>query len=590
MSLRKNKISISQFCQKGFLGLFLKITSPLIDHILGIHKLNAIYQLVSDGVRDRDSFLQKLIDVLDVNYSISGIDLKKIPESGPLIIVSNHPYGGIEGILLAHILNGIRSDVKIMANSALKVFPELSDFFIFTNPLVSHNPKNVKSINECRKHLEKKGLLLFFPAGKVAYYRKEKKRVCDGDWNRIAAHLAITLNVPVLPIFISGHNSKLFLFLGRIHYRLKLLMLPREFVKGDKRQIHLYCSNPIASSYLKKIGNSRDITEFLRISSYILDPFSGSDENTVLKKIIDLPEMPAIIDSTDKNTLKKEISLLPEKQHLFDYRNFSVYYGYFDQLKNVVRDITRLREITFRELDEGSGHPADTDIYDSTYTHLFIWDTNQDEIIGAYRMGQTDKIGERYLSHMYDFNKEFLSATNPALEMGRSFIIRKHQQSIYGLFLLWRGIGEFLVRNPQYRKLYGTVSLSHIYNDRSISLIDTVLTPPYSPVKPVLPLRRIVHKEIEEYLQTHTLDYKGLSILVKSSEEDGKDLPILLKQYWKMKAEFIVTGVDKSFLETPGLLLLVHMPGAPESSLKMYLEEGLTSYLEYKESPVAVEA
>jgi len=570
------RITISAYAGKGFIGAILKITGPVIDRILGITKINHIYRSVWEKGIEKEDFVARLLKFLKVSYHIPHGDLNRIPGTGALIIVANHPYGGLEGIILAKVLSSIRPDVKIMANAGLKVFPELQDFFIFTNPLVTHNPRNIRSIKNCREHLENGGLLLFFPAGKVAYYRKEKKRITDGHWNRIAAHLSTDLNIPVLPIFISGRNSRLFIFLGTIYYRFKLLMLPREFAKRKKETVEIRCGFPISPSLLKKKGNSRDITEFLRICTYALTP-----ESAEIKKEA-LPSMPPLKERPQKSLLIDEIKLLPGNQHLVDYKEFSVYYGYKSQMENIVDDITVLREKTFRELNEGSGKPCDTDGFDATYTHLFIWDNNNEEVIGAYRMGQTDKIEERYLSRMFDFNKQFESETNPSLEMGRSFIISEHQKSFYGLFLLWRGIGEFCVRNPRYRKLYGTVSLSNVYNRRSISLIDRILTPKTSPASAKTPYKSIIHSEVLDYLDSYNLDFKDLSLLVKSTEADGKDLPILLKQYWKLGAQFYITAVDPSFLETPGLLLVVDLPNAPKSSLKMYLEEGMDNYLNFK--------
>ena len=576
------RISISKFGGNGFIGRLLKITGPILDLIMGINKINSIYRKTVEPGLNKEQFVSKLLKILKVRYHIPEQDLERIPVEGSLIVVVNHPYGGLEGVILAKLLSSIRSDIKIMANIGLKVFPELEDFFIFTNPLKTHNPKNVKSIQNCRKHLENKGLLLFFPAGKVAYYRKEKKRVTDGDWNRIAAHLSINLNVPVLPLFVSGHNSRLFLFMGRIYYRFKLLMLPGEFAKKKKNTVEIRAGFPMTASTLKKKGKSGDITNFLRICTYVLDPGVGSYTDKIEEKSITLPSMPPLLKRTDKILMSAEIKLLPESQHLVDYKEFSVYYGFKAQMENIVKEITILREKTFREFNEGSGQPCDTDRFDETYTQLFIWDNDHDEIIGAYRMGQTDIIKERYLSHIFQFDVLFKKETTPSLEMGRSFIVSEHQKSFYGLFLLWRGIGEFAVRYPRYRKLYGTVSLSNIYNRRSISLIDKILTSETATVTARSPFKSLIHPELNDYLKKYVLDFKDLSLLVKSTESDGKDLPILLKQYWKLGAKFQTTAVDTNFLETPGLLLIVDLPNTPGSNLKMYLEDGMEAYINYE--------
>lgn len=576
------KISISNFQTSGFIGLILKIAGPLIDLILGLDKINALYNRSVRPGDSKEEFVTELLDNVSVKYHFPENNLERIPESGPLIIVANHPYGGLEGVILAKELSSIRSDVKIMANVGLKLIPEIRDFFIFTNPLITHNPRNIQSIKECREHLEKGGLLLFFPAGKVAYYRRELGRVTDGEWNRIAAHMALDLKIPVLPLFISGHNSSLFLKLGRIYYRFKLLMLPREFLKKKKNTVEIRCAYPIDHSILQKKGNSTEVTAFLRMFTYALDPNAGDYKKRETPPIMAIHKEMDTVKPVDSRILSEEISRLPQHQHLVDYQNFSVYCGLEYQMKNIIREITILREITFREVDEGTGHPVDRDEFDSSYTHLFIWDHEELQIVGAYRMGLTDKIPRRYLSRMFNFDRTFIDETTPALEMGRSFIVRKYQNSFYGLFLLWRGIGEFCVRHPRYRTLYGTVSMSNIYNKRSITLISQALINPSSHVHAKSIFEKSIHPEVDAYLHKNHIGLKELSLLTRSIEPDGKDIPILIKQYGKLKAEFLLIAVDDSFLNTPGLLLKVNLPEAPMSSLKMYLDKGVQPYLDYK--------
>lgn len=576
---KAKKITISDLGGNGFVRLFLMLFGSFVDFILGIHKINSIYQNATGEGITKEDFVKNILKNLEIHYNFPEENLKRIPGKGSIIIVANHPYGGLEGVILAHILSSIRPDIKIMANVGLRIIPELRDFFIFTNPLKTHNPKNIKSIKECRKHLENKGLLLLFPAGKVAYYRKEYNSVADGDWSKIAAYLALDLNISVQTLFISGQNSQFFLALGRLYYRFRLLMLPREFAKKKRDIIEIRCSYPIPPSILRQKGKSDEVTSYLRMVTYLMDPFLGKRIKS--KNDDSIQEMSPLLERIDKKLLLSEIKQIPENQYLADFQHFSVYCGLKKQIPQIVHEITILREKTFREFDEGSGHPCDTDNFDDTYTHLFIWNNRDLEIIGAYRMGQSDLIPERYLTHMFDFTENFLKNTTPPLEMGRSFIVKEHQKSFYGLFLLWRGIGEFCVRNPQYRILYGTVSLSYLYDNRSISLIDRVLTTGDSTVKAKAPYVQQLQREVDNYLKEYTLGFKELSLMVRSIESDGKDIPILIKQYWKLGAKFLINAIDTSFGDTPGLLLVVNLPETPKSSLKMYMEDGLQGYLEY---------
>ncbi len=579
----KSDFRISSFPAKGWLRTVLNILGPLIDKILGFKKLSKFYEQSNLQGLEKEEFVNRALKMLNVSCEMDDDTFFSIPAHGPQIIVSNHPFGGIEGIILADILSGIRKDVKFMANSGLSLISEMNDFFLFTNPLITHNYKNISSIRACQEHLENNGLLVLFPAGKVSYFRKEKKRITDGDWNRIAAKLSKNQNIPVLPIFISGSNSRLFYTLGRIYYRFRLLMLPRELMKMKDKTVSIYSGNILYPEQLK--GSSREITDYLRMQTYLLDPeyiFKREEES-------EQAQLPDIIPAVPFELIKKELSALPVKQHLVDFKNYSIYYGYYEQLENTVREITRLREITFREMQEGSGADRDTDRFDKTYTQLFIVDNKNEEIIGAYRMGQIDRLlkdgdcMDIYLSKMFNFEGDFYSKIKTGVEMGRSFLIKREQKSAYGFFLLWRGIGEFMVRNPKYRYLYGTVSLSNIYDPRSIALMHRVLVGKKNLVAPVTDIDIQLHPEVEEYISKKKPNLKELDQLIKSIEPDGKGLPVLVRQYANLGAQFVSIGSDIEFRRTPGMLLIVNTGEAHVKTIQRYFTEGTESYLNYEQ-------
>jgi len=577
----KSDFRIAAFPAKGSLKILLFIFGPLIDRILGFRKLKKLFDKYGLEGLEKKAFVKRGLEMLQVEYNIN-TTLSSVPSSGPLIIVSNHPYGGLEGVILADFLSSIRDDVKFMANSGLSLVKEMNDFFIFTNPLVTNNYKNISSIRGCQDHLKNNGLLVLFPAGKVSHFRKDKNRMTDGEWNRIAAKLSKKLNIPVLPIFFAGSNSKFFQTMGRIYYRFRLLMLTREMMKMKGKTIQLYLGNLLKSEQLK--GSSREITDFLRVHTYLQNP----DYIFTRQVEADNTDLPELIPPVPYKLIKKELEQLPKKQHLLDLKNYSVYYGYYEQLENTVREITRLRELTFREMEEGSGKDRDTDRFDKTYTQLFIVNNNTEKIIGAYRMGQIDlllknnNIKDIYLSKMFNFEGDFYSKMKSGVEMGRSFLITSEQKSIHGFFLLWRGIGEFMVRNPKYRYLYGTVSLSNVYDPRSIALIHRVLVGEKNLVNPTTDIEIKLHPEVDEYLTKNKLNIKELDLLVKSIESDGKGLPVLVRQYAKLGAQFISIGSDIEFRRTPGMLLVVNTGEAPAKTIQRYFAEGTESYLNFK--------
>jgi len=562
----------------------LKFFGPILDRIIGLNKLQKLYRQRNFSGLDKQSFSNKLLQELGVEILGGEKVLTKIPQTGRFIVVCNHPYGMIEGVIIANLLFGKRTDTKIMANVGLQVFKEIKDYFIFANPLSPKSTLNSAAIKQCFNHLENDGLLVVFPAGRVSFFQQKTKIISDGDWNRLTVQLVNKTSSPVLPVFISGTNSKLFHRLGRIYYRFRLLMLAREMMKLDQHQIKLMAHNAIMPTQLNAVENKKMVNDIVRLQCYLNDeqyliPWQPDEIISPYKEII-VP--------SDKKLMVCELANLSANQHLVKYRNFSVYYAYQDQAPQCIREITRLREITFRQQNEGSGQPCDTDGYDATYMHLFVFDHNESEIIGAYRIGLTDQLRKTkddnalYLSQMFNFSSEFINQKQPCMEMGRSFIVEAHQNSFHGLLLLWKGIGAFVCQNPQYRTLYGTVSLSKLYDPRSVTLINKIMVTATDGVTAKTAFENSLHPELSDFLSKHALDIEQLSVLIKGIEEDGKDLPILLKQYHKLGAVFHCLAIDNNFNTTPGLLLSVNLPKAPDKLLKLYLGEGKDAYLNHR--------
>lgn len=576
-------LRIASLAPDNFSGKVLKIIGPLLDRLTGVNKLRIMYAKNELQGLDKQAFSSKLLSLLGVQiYGEKGV-LKHIPKTGRCIIVCNHPYGMIEGVIVANFLTAYRSDTKIMANAALQIFKEISDYFIFANPL---NPKaaiNTKAIKQCFSHVKKEGLLVIFPAGRVSSFQADKQQITDAPWNRLAVQIATKTNTPILPVFISGSNSPLFHRLGRIYYRLRLFMLVREMLKLQQHKIEFSATQLIKPEQLKQLVGIEKMNDFVRLQCYLNDqayftPWS-QDKEVIMEEI-----MPAV----DSTLMAQEIAELPKEQYLLNYKNFSVYYGYQQQIPHCVKEITRLREIVFRMHNEGSGKPCDTDKFDATYTHIFIFDHEHNEIIGAYRMGQTDillkdgDISALYLSQMFNFEAEFINQQQPCLEMGRSFVVEKHQNSFYGLLLLLKGIGHFAGKNPRYKTLYGTVSLSKLYNPRSVALINKVMVNDTKGVTAKAPFKGLLHPEVDAFFNDKTSDIKTLSEFIKTIEADGKDVPILLKQYHKLGAKFHCMGIDLNFNDTPGLLLSVNLTKSPEKLVKLYVGEYKDAYLNNK--------
>ena len=569
---------LRDFGAKGIIGAVIKLLGPMGDRLLGLDKLDALFRRHDLAHLDTDGFLREVLSILNVEPVYEKDELDAVPKEGPLIVVSNHPYGGVEGIILARLLRSIRPDVKVLANSMLRLIVELRKLFIFIRPLSKNHPENAGSLRRSLEWVEQGHALVLFPAGRVSFFRKDLRIVTDGPWNRVAASFARLSGAPVVPVHFSDHNSALFQTMGRIYYRFRLLMLPREFLKSGGKRIGVRIGRPIRLNHPARTGDEA-ATGYLRMRTYLLASNHGLSVAT--------PSIEPLISPVPPGKLVEEIEALPDKQRLIDLKGFMVYYGYQAQMPETVREIGRLRELTFRELNEGSGKSCDIDGYDETYIHLFVWDGEARQIVGAYRMGQVDRLTGTngahplYLSRMFRFSDPFMHQISNGLEMGRSWIRREHQRSYHGLFLLWRGIGEYVLRHPHYHTLYGTASLSTTYHPYSLALMSRSLVEDSGEVEPIYPFEPTLHPEVDRYLDSHTLSTGELSDLVRSVERYDKDLPVLVKLYLKIGARFHSVAIDRSFNNTPGALLSVDLRRAPEKTGKMFLGEGFSGYLQH---------
>ena len=288
----------------------------------------------------------------------------------------------------------------------------------------------------------------------------------------------------------------------------------------------------------------------------------------------------------DVRWIARELAALPNRQRLLDFKQYSVCFAGAKQIPVLLAEIARERERVFREHDEGSGQARDCDEFDNTYTQLLVWDNKKSSLVGAYRLGRTDVLKKRqgisglYLSQMFDFDDAFHDGGSVALELGRSFVVPEHQKSFHAMYLLWQGIGRYLLVYPQYRRLYGTVSLSQQFDDRAISLLCHALIEPTHQVRARHPLTGTLHSELREFFDdTGGTQLETLSAFVRGLDDEGKDLPVLLKHYIKLGARFHCVGVDPNFNNTPGLLLSVDVPNLTPKALSTFLGDGAEEYL-----------
>lgn len=549
--------------------------AALAERLLGLHRLDRHY-------RDRpiqaglDAFLDFTLRTLDVGYELRGQGLDAIPASGATVVVANHPFGGVEGVLLGKLLRQRRADVKILVNDMLTRIPELREMFIPVNVLDRKaKARNTAGLREAQRHLAAGGLLLVFPSGMVASFDLRERRVTERAWNRLAGHLIQRSGAAAVPMFIEGRNSTLFHLFGLIHPRLRTILLPRQLLNRRGTTVRVHIGEPVTGPELSSLGDADEIVRYLRLATYLLPSCEA------VGRALPLPRQQPLIDAIEPAVLSTAVAALAPEDLLLSQGDIDVYCAPAARLGALMDELARLREMTFRAAGEGTGRARDSDRFDPHYLHLFLWHRVDQAIVGAYRIAATDQvlaghgIDGLYSRQLFRYDREFLRGLGPSLEMGRSFVQPRYQRNPQALDLLWKGIGAYVSRHRQYTTLFGPVSISADYGALSRQLIMHCLSLHFGDnerarqVRPVRPLREVKAPWSRDLLAV-LADERRLSRLVKRLE-GNKSLPVLLRQYLNLSGRLICFHVDREFSNTLVGLIAVDLRRVEPRMLKRYL-------------------
>lgn len=566
--------------------------------MLLLDRLTELFEHASERPGE-GSFCTRILAGLQVETRVSSIDLAHIPKQGPVIAVANHPFGGIEGAILGALLPTFRPDVKILTNFLLAEAPELRDLCIavdpFGGPGATH--ANQKGLRQSLAWLRSGGMLVIFPAGEVAHLDLKERQITDPPWNENVARIARKTGAAVLPMYFHGTNSPLFHILGLVHPRLRTAMLPHEFLNKEHASIELRIGKAIAPRKFEAFSDDAALIRHIRHRTYLLQGRQKHQRRSLapafLRKRSGHTALVEIIPPVRAEVLQAEIGELSPDHFLAESGELTAVLARAAEIPETLREIGRLREITFRLTGEGTGKSMDLDNFDSHYLHLFLWNQQSGEIAGAYRLGPTDRIVSRlgkkglYTSTLFAYQTAFLNRIHPALEMGRSFVRPEYQKSYAPLLLLWKGIGQYVVRNPQYKVLFGPVSISNEYNAASRQLMVTFfetftrsddlanLVRARSPFR-IRPIRAL------QGIAETVWDVEELSTLIADIETDQKGVPILLKQYLKLGGKLVSFNVDPFFANTLDGLIVVNLAKTDPRVLDRYMgRAGAAAFLAY---------
>ncbi|MBX7242049.1 MAG: lysophospholipid acyltransferase family protein [Bacteroidia bacterium] len=581
------------------------ITKPLIKRFLGISHLDKINEEIHrQKIKDPAEYAELVLRKLKIFYTLPPeSELAALREiKGPVIFISNHPLGGVEVLILILFMSKIRKEYHVLTQGFGDNADELKEVV-----LEKEIPHNYEKAKEVIKYLKNGGMLTVFPCKEELAIGGGKTFFSAKNWDSKTAKMVYLSQATVIPVFFKGHSGFIYQIFGMMFPRFRDKLKTREFLNVSYKDVEFRVGKKISADRLKSYG--RDffrINEYLKSKLFLLSlhyvPDSIRDTFINVDNIVALPmfgnsapEAKPIIAALPQEKIEKEIAGLPPQALLVDSRPFRVYVLKQDEAPEIMKEIGRLREITFRNAGEGSGKSCDVDNFDKKYYQLVLWDFENKKIAGGYRIGKIDELmesGDRnevYVNTIFRIKDKLLNQIHPALELGRSYIIQDYQKSYQPLLLLWTGICQFILlpENIKYRYLIGPVSISAEMNSVSKTLI----------------VQFLAHNNLAEglshmvearhpfkgkpraiqYYNTFSLeDIKEVNEAITELEEGAGGIPVLFKHYLKMGAKMLAFNVDPDFSDVLDCLMMTDLLQTDRHLLSKYMgKENMERYLRY---------
>lgn len=607
------------------------VKAPL-ERLLSLRHLHHFYTEIA-GQKNGDHLVDRALAGLNVSYGLSAAAAARIPATGPCVVVANHPFGAIEGLALASLLRSLRPDVKVMANYLLGRIPELRDLLILVDPFgkAGSAQSNIRGVKEAISWIKGGGMLVAFPAGEVAHASLPEREITDPPWSETIARLVRICAAPVLPVFFPGTNSLLFHAAGLVHPQLRTALLPHELLNKRNRRLEMRIGKTISYGVLAGFASDAEMTAYLRQRTFVLrhckgdragggsPPASFGGKPSAVEERRPEPagsfiarlrqgglprsglgRAEPIAAPIETRLLLQDLRLLPARQVLIESGDHVVFYASAAQIPQLLQEIGRQREIAFRQVGEGTGRPLDLDEFDQYYAHLCLWNTRRDELVGAYRLGRADEIVRQrgiaglYTRTLFEYDGRLLADLGPALELGRSFVKPEHQRTPMPLFLLWKGIGQYLVRFPHYRTLFGPVSISSEYDPVSQQMMIEFLKGhgyTHELANRVKAKTPFVGRPVKGWDSQIVPGLEELATVISEVESNQKSIPVLLKEYLRLGGKLLAFNVDPHFNNSLDGLIVVDLTQTPRRVLGRYMgEDGLAAFLSYHQRPAAAEA
>lgn len=597
--------------QRPFRELLSSIAKPLIENMKGNNRLNKFYDTVKESNIAPGDFAQKVLAELQVQYEFPADEIQHLQQiKGPLIFVSNHPFGGVEAFIIIHLMGKIRKDYRLMANDLLHKVPELQNALVYLNPTrnmeedkeIHQNPAAAIQVRKLVNYLNEGGLLGIFPNGESIDQKPLMASYPQQQWNPDIAHLISLTKATVVPIYFHGRSNFMYRLAGFLSAGLRKQLVAHEFLSEKGKKIDIRIGNKIPPN---RIAEFKD--DYEGINKYIQSKIYLLSLHFINQKFINIAQIPMpdfwftnhienqkeIILPVAKELIMKEINALPAAATLVDADPFCILSIQKSHAPNLMREIGRLREITFRAVGEGSGKDCDIDEFDEFYTQLVLWDKKNAQVAGGYRIGALDKILKEkgkngiYIATIFNIEEELLWQVKNGIELGRSFVAKEYQRSYQPLLLLWTGICQYILQpeNIHYRYIIGPVSISSEMQTTSKTLLVNFLEENQFAqelshyVSPKHPFQGI--SKAKRYFNTFSIaDMRDVQEAITELEDNQMGVPVLFKHYLKMGAKMLAFNVDPDFSDVLDCLMMTDLLKTDRHLLGKYMtKEGLERYL-----------
>jgi putative hemolysin len=527
-------------------------------------------------VQGSDPFIESFLEASNVSVHTERSELIRIPSSGACVLVANRLFGPVDPILLIKAITQVRTDLVVLTPFDFSTCPELHQWI---KPLDMEDDEQELSL--LLQVLLRQGFaVVVFPATQGTISRITGNMAIDKRWNPKLVRVLFQLDCPILPVYLRTPS-----FVNLLHskaFSFDRLTAFFQDLNAAGKKVTVRFGKQLDDDVLQSFVKSENFGRYLRAKLYALgSPLEVNSFFTKAGYTSGNSRVSAIGPKMDPNLLELELVGLPAENRLISHGQFAVYIASANMIPMVLKEIGRLRELTFRAVGEGTGSAVDLDEYDMYYHQLILWDVENKAIAGGYRVGFGHEImdlyGKRgfYLHSLFKFQKPFNRILEQSIELGRSYVTPEYQRAKWPLFLLWKGILTVLLQNLGYRYLIGPVSISNEYSSFSKQLMVGFIKRHYwnaelavhvKARKEFRPLKRDIDMEV--LIDKMGSDMRDIDKMIEEVEPKHFKLPVLVKKYLKQEARIIGFNVDPGFSNVLDGLIVLDMMDIPIETLE----------------------